>query len=633
MRRDTREREGIIAYVTDKELTANRYVLRCFTVSIIIYTLAFILNLLDVFIINRTIMFKGLVASLVTYVIVLIVTKVISLSDEKAKYFILFAVTIVYTLMGIFLTYHIVLASVLPFLYAVLYSSKRVMRYTYVLTVISTICVVYGGYFFGLCDANMALLTCNRVQDYTVNGQFTLTTVNTNPIFTLGLYYVVPRCLVYIAVSLVCNNIFDVISGSLEKAQLSNQLEQAKIAAEKANRAKTDFLAKMSHEIRTPINAVLGMNEIILRESEQPEIKKYAYDIKSSANSLLSIINDILDSAKIESGKMEIVPVKYEISSLLNDIYNMIHIRAKEKGLELIFDIDGAIPRGYYGDDIRIKQILVNLLTNGVKYTSQGTVTLKITGRREGDEEILIYQVKDTGKGIRKEDMGKVFSQFDRIDEKENHHIEGTGMGITITVQLLRLMGSELMVESEYGKGSLFSFEIAQKIATQDPLGDFNKRILKAASVYQYQTSYMAPEAKVLIVDDNAINRKVFCNLLKETKVQVFEAEGGNASLEMMKKRRYDIVFLDHMMPDMDGIETLHAMREQKLCEGVPVIMLTANAVAGAKEKYLDAGFDDFLSKPIVPEKLDKMMQDYIPEHLLHRCGKKGEGIGKGDMG
>jgi len=623
MKKEQKEIHGISAYVTDKELTANKYVLQCFTVSIVIYTIAYILNCLDVFIINKTVMFNGFIASLIAYLVVLIVTAFISLSNEKTKYFILFAVTLVYTIMGVFITYHVVLTSVLPFLYAILYSSKRVMRYTYVLAVISAILVVYGGYYFGLCDANMVLLTCDRAQDYVVNGQFVLTEVNPDPITNLALFYVAPRCMIYIAISSVCNNIFDIISGSLEKAQLTNQLEQAKIEAEEANRAKSDFLAKMSHEIRTPINAVLGMNETILRESKEPETKKYAHDIKSSANSLLNIINDILDSAKIESGKMEIIPVNYEVSSLLNDIYNMIQVKAKEKNLKLIFDIDPSIPKACYGDDIRIKQILVNLLTNGVKYTPKGSVTLKVTGRKEGYNAILRYVVKDTGKGIKKEDLGKLFSKFDRINEKENRYIEGTGMGMTITVQLLRLMGSELKVESEYGMGSEFSFEIVQRIVDSEPLGDFNERVLQEAAEYNYEAAYTAPDAKVLLVDDNAINRSVFRNLLKETDMQMFEAESGLAALEMMRQHRFDIIFLDHMMPEMDGIETLHAMKEQGLCEDVPVIMLTANAIAGARESYLNEGFDDFLSKPIIPEKLDQMILDYVPEHLIQSQGGK----------
>ena len=623
MKKEQKEIHGISAYVTDKELTANKYVLQCFTVSIVIYTIAYILNCLNVFIINKTVMFNGFIASLVVYLMVLIVTAFISLSNEKAKYFILFAITLVYTIMGVFITYHVVLTSVLPFLYAILYSSKRVMRYTYVLAVISTILVVYGGYYFGLCDANMVLLTCDRVRDYVMNGQFVLTEVNPNPMVNLALFYVAPRCMIYIAIASVCNNIFDIISGSLEKAQLTNQLEQAKIEAEEANRAKSDFLAKMSHEIRTPINAVLGMDEIILRESKEPDTKKYAHDIKSSAISLLNIINDILDAAKIESGKMEIISVNYEVSSLLNDVYNMIQVRAKDKKLALSFDIDPSIPRTFYGDDLRIKQILINLLTNAVKYTQEGSVTLKITGKKEGDNTILQCSVKDTGKGIRKEDLGKLFSKFERINEKENRHIEGTGMGMTITVQLLRLMGSDLKVESEYGKGSEFSFELAQKIVDSEPVGDFTKRVLQEASEYKYEVAYMAPEARVLLVDDNAINRSVFRNLLKETRMQVVEADGGRPALELMKQQKFDLVFLDHMMPEMDGVETLHAMKEQGLCEGVPVIMLTANAIAGARESYLNEGFDDFLSKPIMLDKLDQMILDYMPKDLIQSQDKQ----------
>ncbi len=618
MKKEQKDGGGISAYVEDKELTANKYVLRCFTICIMIYVISYILNLFDVFIINKTVMKQGFIVSVTIYLVVMVITRFISLSNEKAKYFILFCVTVAYTIMGIFLTYHVVLLSVLPFLHAILYSSKRVMRYAYILEVVSTICVVYGGYYFGLCDANMALLTCDRVQDYVVNGQFALLKVNPNPLLTLGLYYVLPRCLIYIAFASVCNNIFNVISGSLEKVQLTNELEKAKIAAEEANRAKSDFLANMSHEIRTPINAVLGMNETILRESNEPSTKKYAHDIQSSANSLLSIINDLLDSAKIEAGKMEIIPVDYQISSLLNDIYNMIQVKAKDKGVELIFDIDPSIPVGYYGDDIRIKQVLVNLLTNGVKYTPQGSVTLSVASRIEGENAILSYSVKDTGKGIKKEDLTKLFDKFERIDEMGNRHIEGTGIGMSITVQLLRLMGSELKVESEYGKGSEFSFELVQRIVDTEALGDLNERMLQKATEYKYKTSYTAPEAQVLVVDDNEINRKVFRNLLKPTKIQVHQAESGEACLEMMRHQEFHIVFLDHMMPGMDGIDTLHAMQEQGLGERTPVVMLTANAISGAREMYLNEGFDDFLSKPIMSDKLDKMIVTYLPQTLVN---------------
>ncbi len=619
MKKETVVAEDISAYVADKEYTANKYVLRCFTITMIIFTIAYILNVFNIYIVNQTVMKKSFFASLAVYLVVVLVTKRISLSNENTKYFILFSVVLVYTIIGMYLTYHTVLLSVLPFLYAILYCSRRVMKYAYILTVISTVFVVYGGYYFGLCDANMALLTVDRLQDYIVdNNQFLLSTVNQNPIVSLGLYYVTPRCLIYIAFASICNSIFTIINGSLEKAQLTHELEKAKVAAEKASREKTDFLAKMSHEIRTPINAVLGMNEMILRESKESHIQNYAYDIRSSANSLLSIINEILDASKIEDGKMEIVPDNYEISSLLNDLYNMINLKTKDKGLELIFDVDSNIPVGYYGDDIRIKQVLVNLLNNAVKYTPQGTVTLTVRGTIDGENAILHYSVKDTGIGIKEEDIGKLFAKFQRIDEHRNRYIEGTGLGMNISMQLLKLMGSELKVQSEYDKGSEFSFNIVQKVTNSEPLGDFRERFIMEAKEYNYQTSYTAPNSKILVVDDNEINLRVFRNLLKNTQIQVYEAISGPKCLEILEKQSFDIIFMDHMMSGMDGIETLHAIRDENLANDTPVIMLTANAVTGAKEKYLSEGFDDFLSKPIVPDKLENMILYYLAEDIVN---------------
>lgn len=400
-------------------------------------------------------------------------------------------------------------------------------------------------------------------------------------------------------------------------AVLVRLLQEETARADAANRAKSDFLARMSHEIRTPINAVLGMDEMILRESKEPEIKKYAHDIKSSAGALLSIINEILDSSKIESGKMELVKDNYEISSLLNDLYNMIGVRAKGKGLSLIFDIDPNIPTTLYGDDLRIRQVLVNLLTNGVKYTKEGSVTLTITGVAEGENVRLHFSVKDTGIGIREEDLDKLFAKFERIDEAKNRHVEGTGLGMSIAMQLLNLMGSELKVSSEYGVGSEFYFELEQQIVNAEPLGDFHERILKVSEEYEYDVSYVAPDARILVVDDNEMNRKVFCNLLKQSQMTIYEAGSGEACIGLVGQQTFDIIFLDYMMPNLDGVETLRIMKEKKLCEGTPVIMLTANAVVGARDWYLKEGFDDYLSKPISPEKLDKMILQYLPKELV----------------
>lgn len=389
--------------------------------------------------------------------------------------------------------------------------------------------------------------------------------------------------------------------------------------AEQANRAKSDFLAKMSHEIRTPINAVLGMNEMVLRESAQEEIRAYAMDIKSSANALLSIINDILDSSKIESGKLQILPVEYQLDSLLNDVFHMMYVKAAEKDLRLDILVDEKLPNGLFGDDVRIRQIMVNLLNNAVKYTPEGTVTLAVSGTVRDKEAVLHIEVRDTGIGIKEEDLPKLYAAFERIEESRNRGIEGTGLGMSIVIELLNLMGSRLEVASVYGEGSVFSFDLRQPIVQPEPIGDFQERVRQYQSPSEYQAAFTAPEASVLVVDDNEMNRKVFRALLKETRIRVTSVESGQRCLECVAQEHYDIIFLDHMMPDMDGVETLHRMKQQEenLCRDVPVVILTANAVTGAREYYLEQGFDEFLSKPIVPEKMEHMIRMLLPEKYI----------------
>ena len=390
--------------------------------------------------------------------------------------------------------------------------------------------------------------------------------------------------------------------------------------ARSATKSKSRFLSNMSHEIRTPINAVLGMNELILRECEDRKIIEYAANIESSGKMLLSLINDILDFSKIEAGKMELVNVEYQMSSVLNDIVNMIKPRADEKKLKFEIDVNKNMPNVLFGDEVRIKQLAVNLLTNAVKYTDSGSVKLTVDYKEVSEDYIEIYiGVKDTGRGIKDEDKNKLFESFRRISEKENYNIEGTGLGLSITKKILDMMGGSIGVESEYNKGSLFYIRVNQKVNANEPIGDFKKQFEKSlSSRSRYNEEFTAPDADVLVVDDNAMNIEVVKGLLKNTKINVDTATSGKICIEMVKQKKYDIVLLDHMMPGMDGVDTLKALRDEHLADDTPIIALTANAVSGAREMYFEYGFNDYLTKPISGAKLEKAIRQWLPDELIH---------------
>ena len=405
---------------------------------------------------------------------------------------------------------------------------------------------------------------------------------------------------------------------NLERSQL---LETQLATAKAASKAKSDFLSNMSHEIRTPINAVLGLNEMILRESHDDVISNYAKDIENAGKSLLSIVNDILDFSKIEAGKLEIVPTNYDLSSSVNNIVNMISKRAADKNLSLNVDIDPNCPHFLYGDDVRLGQCCLNILTNAVKYTNEGSVTLAISGKKVDYSHVMItFHVIDTGIGIRDKDIPKLFTAFQRIDEERNRTIEGTGLGLNIVQSLLTLMNSHLEVESSYGKGSDFHFSVLQGVIDWDPIGDFKETYRKSLeNTIEYHELFTAPRARILVVDDTELNLTVVRGLLKQTKVQIDTVLSGYEALEAVKKQHYDVIFLDHRMPGMDGIETFNNMLklQENQSKGVPVIALTANAVAGAKEMFLAAGFSDYMTKPIESKKLEEMLEKYLPPELI----------------
>lgn len=406
-----------------------------------------------------------------------------------------------------------------------------------------------------------------------------------------------------------------------QEKKLRETMEDLKVAS----RAKSEFLANMSHEIRTPINGILGMNAMLLKECKEESLKEYALNIHSAGHSLLSIINSILDISKIESGKMELIPADYELFSVMNDCYNMVASKAEDKGLSFKLDVNPRLPSGLYGDEVRVRQIMNNLLSNAVKYTETGFVKLSVDFEfsegeldfQQGGKIYLKIMVCDSGMGIRKDDLSKLFQMFQRIDENRNRTIEGTGLGLNLTKKLVEMMDGTITASSEYGKGSTFSVRIPQLVRNTEPMGDFSQkyRTFVARTESQKET-FIAPDRRILVVDDVKMNLKVVEGLLKESRIRVDSVTSGKAALDLVQRTRYDVIFLDHMMPDMDGVETLRHMRllSGNLNRMTPVIMLTANAIIGAKEFYLKEGFSDYLSKPIKESELIFLLRKHLPK-------------------
>ena len=432
------------------------------------------------------------------------------------------------------------------------------------------------------------------------------------------------------------NNELGYLADSIRKmaSQLSEYIDyireqtkserEAKESAISASKAKSNFLANMSHEIRTPINAVLGMNEMILRETKRDDIKVYATNIKHAGNALLALVNDVLDFSKIESGKMELLPDTYNLSSVLIDLITIISERVEKTGLELKLNINKDIPSVLYGDSAKLKQCILNLLTNAVKYTNKGSVTFNLDFKEipysDGKKITLLVRISDTGIGIKKEDIDKLFLPFERIEENRNRTVEGTGLGMNIVQRILDIMDSKLEIQSKYGHGSSFSFSVLQDVVSDKPLGDIMAQYNdKIRMTEVYKEKLFAPDAKILFIDDTVMNLEVVKGLLKNTLIQLDTALSGEEGLELAKQNAYDILFIDHRMPKMDGLETLEALKGMKdnKSAGKPCIALTANAISGAKEMYIAAGFTDYLAKPVNPEKLEEMIRKYLPEEMI----------------
>lgn len=593
---------------------ANKYTLKCMCVSLIVMIVAWTLNVLKIFIIDQVIMNRALTGVIVAICCAFLVKFILGFERPVSNYLMLFLFVGMITYCNMLLSYHVTLFMLFPMVCAILYNKTRYIRYTFVLVCLGFFASVLIGYSIGLCDANMLVLTTSthdKEATRLIAGDFE---INSNYIL-LTLFFVVPRIMAFLAFT----SVIQYLKKSTQEKTLHEQ-ESLHIAETErlSNQAKSQFLAQMSHEIRTPINAVLGMNEMILHKADDDEILEYSHNIKRAGRTLLVLINSILDFSKIEDGKMELLPVNYHPADLIDNIRITVEQRAQEKGLDLNIRADKDIPGVLFGDDLRITQIIINLLTNAIKYTNKGSVTLDVSVKsRTAGKVTLLVQVIDTGIGIREEDLPKLFASFERLEENKNRTIEGTGLGLAISTKLLEMMNSKLEVESTYGDGSNFHFCLEQKIIDETPMG----RSVEAANTAKTSIDVTAdasyPNARVLVVDDNEMNLKVIKNLLGLFKITPDAESSGAGAIYRMREKEYDIVFMDHMMPEMDGIETLHRLRDEFLVpDHTVVVALTANAIVGAKDLYLNAGFDDYLSKPVELEQLASTLEKYLPEDL-----------------
>lgn len=406
-----------------------------------------------------------------------------------------------------------------------------------------------------------------------------------------------------------------ILSDLTEKKEFIEKLQESEKRADMANKAKTNFLARMSHEIRTPINGILGLNDMILQRTEEQSTAEHAHMVKISAQHLLELVNDILDISKIEANKMEVMDNEYQLQKLLIELLAANEVRAKNKKLDISMEVMNSLPCMVYGDEKKVRQIVLNIVSNAIKYTKDGYVQIRVSSFVEKEQFYLKFVVKDTGIGIEEKNLDRIFESFERVDTAKNIGVEGTGLGLAIVKNMITLLGGGVSVESEYGVGSVFTVILPQKVLGESEFDSLVVENVNAEEKPADMVTLQIPDKKILVVDDNEINLIVASELLGYTNASIETVDGGIACIEMIKEKTYDFILLDHIMPDMDGITTLQEIRklskEENKSFNAIIIALTANAIEGSKEEYISRGFDDYLSKPIDMIQVQEVLRKY----------------------
>lgn len=608
------------------ENNSNHHVANTMIGVEVFYLFSWLLNELGIFYVDDGLMRLSVAASIIFLIAPAVLVKTHKFDFQPfVKYVLLGGILVSTFVIVTLMPFFTVMLLVFPLVVATFYHSKTYSLIAVIGGVLIALLSALLAYVFKTYDTNYLLWVLYSIDPSLCKGipddvMELILGIDIPPAFGMVFFFGMPHALFVLSYSFITGSvnrkrIVDQIEWVDELSKMENEKDKAMEVAG----VKTNFLATMSHEIRTPINAILGMNTAIIRESKEEVVQGYAADVDNAGKLLLSLVNDILDYSKLDADKMELTSAPYGIKDIVTNCYNLVVNRAKAKNLGFSVNIDPMTPTAFVGDEVRVQQIITNILTNAVKYTAEGGVELKVWFVEPDDSSKggLAFSIKDTGIGIREEDIDKLFTAFDRLESKKNTHIEGTGLGLSITNKLVKLMGGEIKVESEYGRGSTFTVIIPQMLSDLTPVGDVNfeeeRNNIKAEVE---KDLFVAPTAKILVVDDVPLNIKVAKTLLRKTAVRIDTAESGEECIGKITENYYDVILLDHQMPGMDGIETLHKMQNMGNHPNIntPVVALTANYSAGARSMYMSEGFSEYLAKPFTITSLQSMLLKFIPE-------------------